>query len=96
MITGHTFISKFDLEKTVNMVFQCNPAQLQDWRGILSAIYRNASKRDFLDMDRSFMNKLVVRIQNILPEREKHMDRIALLQIRYLLSNLEEFIEKLS
>lgn len=96
MITGHTFISKFDLEKTVNMVFQCNPAQLQDWRGILLAIYRNASKRDFLDMDCSFMNKLVVRIQNILPEREKHMDRIALLQIRYLLSNLEEFIEKLS
>ena len=96
MITGHIFISKFDLKKVVTMLFQCSPLQLHHWRDILFAIYRNASKSDFLDADHLYMSELVEKIESVLSEREKHMDRIALLQIRYLLSNLKEFVEKLS
>ena len=96
IIVQHIFISKFGLEKVVAMLFQCNPLQVHHWRDILFAIYRNASKSDFLDADRLYMIELVERIENVLPEKEKHMDRIALLQIRYLLSNLKEFIEMLS
>lgn len=96
LISGHTFITKFDLTKLVNMIFQCNSAQIHHWRSILFVIYRNALKSDFLDADRLYMIELVERIENVLPEKEKHMDRIALLQIRYLLSNLKEFIEMLS
>lgn len=96
MVAGHIFISKFDLEKIVDMIFQCNPAQIHHWRSILFAIYRHALKSDFLDADCLYMGELVEKIESVLSEREKQMDRIVLLQIRYLLSNLKGFIERLS
>lgn len=96
MVAGHIFISKFDLEKVVTMLFQCSPLQLQHWRDILFAVYRNALKSDFLDADRLYMSELVEKIESVLSEKEKHMDRIVLLQIRYLISNLKGFVENLS
>ena len=94
--SGHVFISKFDLEKFLDMVFNCSPAQLQDLRGILLAIYRHATKGDFMESDAEFMRELVSKIDDTLPEKSASMDRIVLMQVKYLIGNLQKFIEQLS
>lgn len=96
VVAGRTFISKFDLERIVNMIFQCNPAQILCLRDILFGIYRDASKTDFLDTDCLFMNEMVEKIKSVLTEKESSMDRITLLQLNYMIKNLQEFIETLS
>ena len=93
---GHTFISKFDLDKMVNMIFNCNPNQLHDWRGILFAVYRYATKADFLETDRLFMEKLISKINDTLSKNKAAIDRIVLLQINYLINNLKGFVDQLS
>lgn len=92
---GHAFISKFDLEKIVSMIFSCNPNQLHDWRGILFTIYRHATRADFLETDRLFMEDLVVKINEALSSNKTITDRIVLLQINYLIGNLKMFAEQL-
>lgn len=93
---GHVFISKFDLEKIVDMIFACNPNQLQDWRGILFAVYRHATNSDFLESDRSFLEELIGKIDETLSINKTITDRIVLLQINYLIGNLKMFVEQLS
>lgn len=92
---GHSFISKFDLDKMVDMIFACNPRQLQDWRGILFAVYRHATKADFLETDRIFIEELIAKINMALSKDETVTDRIVLLQINYLIGNLKMFAEQL-
>ena len=96
MTAGHTFISKFDLDKLVEMIFTCTPSQLDEWRGIMFSIYRHSIRADFLETDRSFMEDLVVRINEALPARKNNIDRILLMQINYLIDNLRLFISQLS
>ena len=93
---GHTFISKFDLGKIVDMFFVCNPNQLHEWRRILFAVYRYSTKADFLETDRSFMEELIAQISNKLSEKKAGMDRIVLFQVDLLVKNLQMFIEQLS
>lgn len=93
---GHSFISKFDSDKLVNMFFTCTPEQLNNWRGILFAIYRHATKADFLETDRLFMEELIGKINSILPQKHNTMDKILLLQMKSLLKNLGMFIDQLS
>ncbi len=93
---GHAFISKFKMDKLVDMIFDCNPDQLHDWRGILWGVYRHSTKADFLETDCSFMKEFAARINDTLSKIKTDMDRIALLQIGYLTGNLKKFIEQLS
>lgn len=92
---GHAFISKFDLEKIVSMIFSCNPNQLHDWRGILFTIYRHATRDDFLETDCLFMEDLIAKINEALSSNQTMTDRIVLLQINYLIGNLKMFVEQL-
>lgn len=93
---GHVFISKFRLDKLVDMLFACSPSQLHDWRGVLFAVYRHSTKADFLETDRSFMEEMIVKINNKLSEGKAGMDRISLFQLGLLVENLQTFIEQLS
>lgn len=93
---GHAFISKFDLEKLIEMFFICNPNQLHDWRGILFEVYRHSTRADFLETDRSFMEEMISKINNRLSKEKTGMDRIVLFQLNLLVKNLQTFIEQLS
>lgn len=96
MTAGHTFISKFDLEKLVEMLFNCTSAQLDDWRGVMFAIYRHSTKADFLEKDRFFMEELIEKINELLSEKKGTIDRIVLLQINFLIDNMKTFVKQLS
>ena len=93
---GHRFISKFDHLKLLDMIFRCTPSQLDEFRGILFSIYRHATKEQYIDDDRQFMEALRNAIMEKLNDQEKALDRILVIQIRYLLSNLQDFINQLS
>ena len=93
---GHAFISKFKLDRLVDMIFVCNPNQLHDWRGVLWAVYRNSTKADFLETDRLFIEELINKLSSKLSEGKSGMDRIVLFQMDLLVKNLQKFIEQLS
>ncbi|MBD5101214.1 MAG: hypothetical protein HDT27_00660 [Subdoligranulum sp.] len=95
-IEGRLFISKFDLDCLTDMLFSCNPFQLNEWRSVLNAIYRHSHKNDFLQADYVFMRKLKERITDILSTRKAEMDKIVLLQMNYLIADLQKFINQLS
>ena len=78
------------------MIFRCTPSQLDEFRGIMFAIYRHATKEQYIDDDRKFMEILKNAIMERLNDQEKSLDRILVMQIRYLLSNLQDFINQLS
>ena len=96
IISSHAFISRFDSEKLLEMIFTCSSSQLHDLRGTFWAIYRHALKGFFLEDDVSFMKSLVSKIESVLPEKSDEMDRIVLMQIKLLIRNLQHFIEQLS
>lgn len=96
LTSGHAFISKFDLEKLYKMVFCCNPSQLDCFRGILHTIYRGAGKQNFLEADVLFIKELSSKIQNVLPQKSKDMDKMVRYQIKCLINNLQNIIEQLS
>ncbi len=95
VVYGHRFISKFDVQKLLDMIYQSTPCQIDEFRGILLAIYRHATKAQFIEDDCIFMEEL----KHAIKERIAHegpIDRIKKLQIQYLLDNLEDFINQLS
>ena len=96
IISSHAFISRFDLEKLLEMIFKCSSSQLDNLRGAFWAIYRHATNGSFLENDVLFMKSLVSKIEGALPERSDGMDRIVLMQIKLLIDNLQYFIEQLS
>lgn len=96
MTSGHAFISKFNVDRLLDMIFVCSPNQLHDWRGVLWAVYHNSTRADFLETDRIFMEELINKLSSRLSEGKSGMDRIVLFQIDLLIKNLQKFIEQLS
>ena len=94
--SGHAFISKFDFDRLLDMIFACNPSQLHDVRGIFLAVYRHAMKGDFVEDDVVFMQDLLSKINEHLSDMSDNDDRIIKLQLSYLIGNLEHFIKQLS
>lgn len=94
--SGHAFISKFDFDSLLSMIFACNPSQLQDVRGIFLAVYRHAMKGDFVEDDVVFMQDLLSKIKEHLSDMSDNDDRIIKLQLSYLIGNLKHFIKQLS
>ena len=93
---NHRFISKFEMNKMIDMLFRCSPAQLQVFRQIMFFIYRHATKYDFMEDDVLFMQSLKDRVNEKITESSESMDKIALQQFRWIINNVEEFINNLS
>ena len=94
-IRHHSFIGQFDVSKTVSMLCDSTSEQIHDFRGLLFVYYRNVTKNEYDDVDREALGKLLDLITEKTKKKNK-WDRIQLLQIKYLISNIEEFIEKMT
>ena len=94
-IAGHQFISKYDSSKLIEMLLKCTAEQINDFRGILLAVYRYANKGDFIEQDIETMQTLLQLAENA-NNSDNNWDKIQQLQINYLCSNLKNFINKLS
>ncbi|MEE1504375.1 MAG: P-loop NTPase fold protein [Acutalibacteraceae bacterium] len=92
----HIFISNFNFEKLMSMIWTCSSSQIHDIRGILFAIYRGAHKGSFDEKDIEMMNRVKDAISKRLGEADFVCDRIVKLQLRWLCGNLKDFIQQLS
>lgn len=93
-IYGHRFISKYSIVRISEMLLNCTSKQIQDFRGILFAMYRYAGKNDFDESDVDALRKLL----NLVKEArngEHNWDKIQLMQINWLCMNLKDFIRQM-
>ena len=94
-IQGHRFLSKYDLDKIVEMLLKSTSKQLQDFRGILFAVYCYTGIKEFDEKDIDAMKQLLEKIGKKC-YGENSWDKIQMLQIDWLKSNLNDFILQLS
>lgn len=94
-ITGHRFLSKYNIDNLVEMLLKSSSEQLQDFRWILFAIYRHAGKGEFDEKDIETMKQLLAKVEEKY-DGENPWDKIQLMQIKWLKSNLKGFIEQMS
>lgn len=91
---GHKFISKYDLTKIISMLLDSSSAQIQNFRGILFAVYRFAGKNEFDEKDVDALHKLLGLVE-VTRNGEHNWDKIQLMQINWLCLNLEQFIKQM-
>lgn len=94
--TSREFISKYDVDKLMEMLVHCDASQLHDFRGILWAVYRHATKGSFIENDIETMQQLLAKILVKKENDELPTDRIVRHQFKFLIDNLNHFIEQLS
>lgn len=92
---GHCFLSNYDIDRIVEMLGKSTSRQLHDFRGILFMVYRDSGIRDFDERDIESMRQLLELI-NEKCNCDNQWDKIQLMQINWLKSNLKQFVEQLS
>lgn len=94
-IQNHVFISKFNIEKLADMIFRCSPSQLEEFRAIMTLVYRNANSHEFLEDDIDAMKSLKNKVNEKIANCGENTDRIVLQQFRWIVENIDMFIENL-
>lgn len=90
------FISRYNVEKLVEMLFQASSKQLQDFRNLLSDIYKQAGKSNFVEEDRETMEKILELVSEKLKNQDSNIDKIQRMQFNWLCGNLKIFIAQMS
>ena len=97
--SNHEFISKYNVGQLVEMLFGASSKQIMEFRDVLFAVYRHAGKADFIETDISTMKEFLQMIQEKINSNDYQnydIDKIQLLQFRYLCINLKTFITQMS
>ena len=92
---NHEFIGRFDINLLIEMLFNASAKQLGDFRGTLFAVYRYASKAEFMETDVAAMKEILRLIQSKLDSKDYDMDKIQIKQIDWLCGNLRKFISQM-
>ena len=93
---NHVFLSRFNIAQIVEMLFHASSKQISDFRDILFAIYRHASKAEFIEADIMAMRELLRLVQGRVDSQNHGMDRIQVKQLQLLCNNLNTFISQMS
>lgn len=97
--SNHEFISRYNVSQLVEMLFDASSKQIMEFRDVLFVVYRHAGKADFIETDISTMKELLQMIQEKINSNDYQnydIDKIQLLQLRYLCINLKTFITQMS
>ena len=92
---NHEFIGRFNINQLIKMLFNASAKQIGDFRGALFAVYRYASKADFLETDVAAMKEMLRLIETKLDAKDYDMDKIQLKQMDWLCGNLRKFISQM-
>ena len=93
-IIQHKFISRFDISKLTTMLGKSSAEQINDFRGILFVFYRDVARNEYDEDDRKALSQLLESIEKK-RKGKNNWDKIQLLQIDYLKSNISDFISKM-
>lgn len=92
----HEFLSRYNVNQIVEMLFHASAKQIDDFRGVLLAVYEHARKADFVDADVNAMKKILELIQGKINSQDYEIDKIQIQQLNWLCSNLKTFISQMS
>lgn len=90
------FIGRYNTDKLLHMLIDCTAEQIQCFRDILFAVYRNAAKNSFVAADIQTMKDLRVKLKAAKEAGYFSDDRIVQLQVDYLTKNLDRFVTQIS
>lgn len=93
-IEGHSFLDKYDPYMIKEMLKSCTSEQINDFRRILFAVYRDAGKNQFDKKDVEMM-KLLAELIGEIHNEETGWDKIQVKQVKWLRENLEQFIRQM-
>ena len=88
------FASLFDTEKLCNLIKDLLPFEIGQIRSAFHSVYSFSNLGDFFSCDFDSLIDLRKRLNNVF--EEALLDKVALLQIKYFISNLDDFIERLN
>ena len=89
---NHAFLSKFNIDQIVEMIFHASSKQINDFRGTLFAVYRYAGKADFIEADTIALRKLLTLVQGRIDSENYELDKIQVKQLHWLCGNIKTFI----
>lgn len=93
---NHAFLSKFNIEQIVEMLFHASSKQISDFRGTLFAVYRHAGKAEFIEADIMAMRKLLTLVQGRIDSKNYDLDKIQVKQLYWLCRNIKTFATQMS
>ena len=93
-ISSRRFFSRFDCEKLYNMIMQCTAEQIDEFRGVLWAMYRHAQKDDYVESETQSLSLFLKRFED--GEETSSLDGIICYQLGLLIKNLRRHIEQIS
>lgn len=91
----HEFLSRYNVNQIVEMLFHASAKQIDDFRGVLLAVYRNARKADFIEADVNAMKEILELVQRKINSQDYEIDKIQIQQLNWLCRNLKTFISQM-
>jgi len=92
---NHSFLSRFNIDQIVEMLFHASSKQISDFRDTLFAVYGHAGKAEFVEADITAMRKLLTLVQGR-DSKNYDMDKIQAKQLHWLCENIKTFITQIS
>ena len=86
------FISEYEVDKIIDMLSQASSEQIDDFRGVLLALYRDGIKKRYVEDDICFLKKINEKIENEENRITEKMDNIQKQQLKMLYDNINDFI----
>ena len=93
---NHEFLSRYNVNQIVEMLFHASAKQIDDFREMLFAVYRYAGKSDFVEADVIAMKEILELVQGKINSKDYEIDKIQIQQLSWLCSNLKTFILQMS
>lgn len=96
LIRNHEFLSGYNVNQIVEMLFHSSAKQIHDFRGVLFAVYRYAGKADFVEADVIAMKEVLELVQEKINSQDYDIDKIQVEQLNWLCDNLKTFVLQMS
>ncbi|MCM1385768.1 MAG: KAP family NTPase [Bacillus sp. (in: Bacteria)] len=93
---NHKFLSEYNANQIVEMLFHASAKQIDDFRDMLFAVYRYAEKADFVEEDVIMMEEILELVQEKINSYDYGIDKIQEQQLKWLCNNLETFIARMT
>ena len=94
-INKRVFASKLDNEKLVELLKNSSSRQIRRIRSCFSTVYSFSNINEFFVDDRESLQDLKGKVEELIINNTK-IDKIQKLQLNYLVSNLNDYIERLN
>lgn len=94
-LNDRAFLQKIEVDKLLNLIPQLDTVQIARLRSVFMSIYRYSNINEFFMSEKPYLEKLKTGLDKLLKDGV-FVDKIKANQIRWFISNLEDFIQALN